>query len=226
MSLEINHPYDLFKFEIIPEITFQSQYGKLTLGKVIVPDFSSDEKGLIRLNEEFINLKSFISEKDPKKKFEISEDIYKNEFVRSIPGNRYGIPNRALRSSKNFSDFVDAIYSSMEARLFELGLYSDVNICSSFGYEERACLSKGKVIFNDFPVIQPLSCSGGIYIYCLRCALNHKNFCVYQNLLNKVIDNKLPKNNYLSWAFFMASFDEEALSFCSYVKPSICFVEN
>ena len=225
MSKEINQPSDLFYFEIIPEITFQSQYGKLTLDKVIVPDFSSDEKGLIRLSEEFANLKSFISEKNLKKKFEISEVIYKNEFVKSIPGNRYGSPNRALRSSEAFSDFVDTIYSSMEARLFELGLYSNVNICSSFGYEKRACLSKGKVIYNGVPVTQPLSCSGGLYIYLLRCALNHKNFCIYPNYLVKV-NRDLPKNNYISWAFFMASFDKDLLSFLSNAHLSLCFSEN
>ena len=32
------------------------------LGKVIVPDFSFDEKGSIRIKEEFDNLKSFIIE--------------------------------------------------------------------------------------------------------------------------------------------------------------------
>ena len=225
MSNKINQPSDLFNFEIIPEITFQSRYGNLTLSKVIVPDFSSDEKGLIRLNEEFTNFKSFITEKDPKKKFEISEVIYENEFVKPIPGNRYGSPNRVLRSSEAFSDFIDIIYSSMEARLFELGLYSDVKICSTFSYEKRACLSKGNIIYNGLPVIQPLSCSGGLYIYILRCALNQKIFCVYPNYLNKV-QNDLPKNNYLSWAFFNASLDEELLSFLSYAHPSLCFYEN
>ena len=34
----------LFGKEIFPEITFESQYGKLTFSQVIIPDFSKNEK--------------------------------------------------------------------------------------------------------------------------------------------------------------------------------------
>lgn len=53
---EITQPSDLFGLEILSECTFESEYGKLTLSPVFVPDFSSDEKGEIRLKEEFENL--------------------------------------------------------------------------------------------------------------------------------------------------------------------------
>ena len=59
---EITQPSDLFGLEILSECTFESEYGKLTLEHVIVPDFSTDEKGGVRLKEEFDNLKSFIIE--------------------------------------------------------------------------------------------------------------------------------------------------------------------
>ena len=43
---EITQPSDLFGQEILPKCTFESEYGKLVLGRVVLHDFSSDEKGL------------------------------------------------------------------------------------------------------------------------------------------------------------------------------------
>ena len=59
---------DLFGQEILPESTFESEYGKLTLKGVVVPDFSSDEIGAACLKKEFDNLKSFLEENDLSKK--------------------------------------------------------------------------------------------------------------------------------------------------------------
>ena len=223
---KISQPSDLFDLEILPEITFNSEYGKLTLGSLIVPDFSFDDKGSVRLNEEFDNLNSFIKEKDLSKKLEIVERIYENEFIKAVPGSRSGAPNRAIRSSKIFSEFIDSLCAIFHAQLFEIGLYSNINICSDFGYDIRAPLSSGIIFYNDAPLIQPYSCSVGLYIYCLRCALNPKNFCVYQDVLDRILANELPRHNYLSWACSQALADKDTIRFLKDVNPCLCFIEN
>ena len=63
LSNEIIQPSDLYNHEILSESKFESDYGKLLLSNIFVPDFSNDEKGAIRLNEEFNYIKLFISEK-------------------------------------------------------------------------------------------------------------------------------------------------------------------
>ena len=222
---EITQPSDLFGQEILPECTFESEYGKLTLGRVVVPDFSSDEKGSVRLKEEFDKLKSFIEEKDLSRKLDIADQIYENEFVKAVPGNRSGTPNRVLRSSKTFSEFIDSLSAIVHAQLFELGLYSRVEICSDFGYNARAPLSSRVVFYNNAPLTQPLSCAVGLYIYCLRCALDTRNFCVYQDVLDRVLINELPTHNYLSWACSRASADKAVARFVSDTHPCLCFSE-
>ena len=226
ISKEIMQPSDLYNLEILSEMKFESDYGNLILSKIIVPDFSNDEKGTIRFNEEFNNIKLFISEKDLSKKFDIAKQLYKNEFITPIPGNRSGAPNRAVRSSKTFSDFIDIIYASVQARLFEMGLYSNVDICINFGYEERAPLSNGIIIYNDNSVVQPLSCGVGLYIYCLRCILNPKIFCVYEDIFNEILNNGLPNHNYISWAIYNAQNNKDYLSFLSYCHPVLGFFEH
>ena len=222
---EITQPSDLFGREILPKCIFECEYGKLTLGCVVVPDFSSDEKGAVRLKEEFDNLKSLIAEKELPRKLVIAERIYENEFVKAVPGSRSGAPNRVLRSSKIFSEFIDSLSAIIYAQLFEIGLYSHVKICSNFGYVMRDSLSSGIVFYNDFPLTQPLSCAVGLYIYCLRCALKPKNFCVYQDVLDRILTNGLPTHNYLSWACSHASADKEVMQFASKAHPCLCFSE-
>ena len=39
----ILHPSDLFGKEILPECTFESEYGKLKFNSIIVSDFSRDK---------------------------------------------------------------------------------------------------------------------------------------------------------------------------------------
>lgn len=72
---EITQPSDLFGREILPELMFESEYGKLTLGRVVFPDFSFDKKGSVRLNEEFDNFKSFVEEKEVLRKGDIADKI-------------------------------------------------------------------------------------------------------------------------------------------------------
>ena len=159
ISKEITQPSDLFGQEILSQCTFESEYGKLTLAPVFVPDFSSDEIGTVRLKEEFENLKMFIAEKDLPKKGDIAKLIYENEFSLLI---------EVSGSSEAFTEFILLLKASIEARLFEIGHSIDYELCREFGYGELAFLSKGRVIYNDVPVIQPLSCAGGVYAYGLH----------------------------------------------------------
>ena len=226
-SKEITNPSNLFGYELLPECTFESEYGKLIVTQVIVPDFSSDEKNYILLKEEFDNLKSFITEKDLSKKLSIVEKIYDNIFLPLTPEGKFKFSFSDMNSRKNslFAKFIDFFRANMRARLFEMGVYSNVALCVDFGYEERASLP-GKIFYNDSPIFQPLSCAGGLYLYCLRCALNNKNFCVYMDLLEEILKQGLPNHNYLSWAFFRASNDLDVISFTSRVHLSLCFLEN
>lgn len=223
-SQEISQPSDLFGLEILPECTFESEYGKLTLGHVIVPNFSSDEKGSIRLKEEFENLKSFIKEKDPSRKGEISDKIFENEFSAMNYDGELILSNSASRSSETFSEFINYLKASMRARLFEMGVSIDNRLCREFGYSNGASLSSGEVHYNGVPVVQPLSCAGGVYAYCLKYALNPDIFCPpdYYDLKNEIIAEGVPKNNYLSWAFNNASDNEGMLSLVSDVHFWLC----
>ena len=225
-SQKLTQPSDLYGREILSECTFESEYGKLTLGRVVIPDFSDDEKGTIRLTEEFDNLKSFIEEKDLLRKLNIAEHIHENEFSAVDPNGYPIISNYASRSSKIFSDFILELRSSMRARLFEMGLYSSVDICDEFGYDRMASLSSGIILYNNTPLVQPLSCAGGVYLYCLRCALNQNLFCMYKDLLYMIQADGLPTHNYLSWAFSRAGADEEVLSYVSVRHPDLCFCES
>ena len=215
ISKEISQPSDLFGQEILSECTFESEYGKLTLSPVFVPDFSSDEKGSVRLKEEFENLKLFIAEKDLPKKGDIVNLIYENEFSLLIDFSR---------SSEAFTEFISLLKASIEARLFEIGHSIDYKLCREFGYGEPAFLSKGRVLYNDVPVIQPLSCAGGVYAYCLHYVLNPDIFCPpdYVDLRDDILNEGVPTHNYLSWAFSCASRDGWMIEFVSYIKLYLC----
>ena len=189
---------DLFGQEILPESTFESEYGKLTLKGVVVPDFSSDEIGAACLKKEFDNLKSFLEENDLSKKRIIASKIFENEF---------SWEDTYSEKSETFSEFVRILKASILARLFETGYSLNNQLCREFGYEQYACLSSGMVCYNDSPVIQPFSCAGGIYAYCLKYVLNQDIFCPpdYIDLRDEIINEGIPNHNYLSWAFSQAS---------------------
>jgi len=217
ITKEITQPSDLFGQEILSECTFESEYGKLTLGPVLVPDFSSDEKGAVRLKEEFENLKLFIAEKDFPRKGDIVKLIYKNEFSLLIPDGKLEDSDFS-RSSEAFTEFTLILKASIEARLFEIGHSIDYKLCREFGYGEPAFLSTGRVLYNDVPVIQPLSCAGGVFAYCLHYALNPDIFCPsdYVDLRDDILNKGVPTHNYLSWAFSCASRDEWMIAFVSH----------
>jgi hypothetical protein len=217
-SQEITQPSDFFGLEILPECTFESEYGKLTLEHVIVPDFSTDEKGGVRLKEEFDNLKSFIEEKEISKKMSIAESIHKNDFSCDVDSSdNLIISNYYSRRSQCFSDFIVLLLANIRARAFELGVDSSTDVCHEFGYDREAKLSSGELHFNDIPIIQPLSCAGGVYAYCLNYVLNPDKFCPpdYQDLKDEIIAEGIPSHNYLSWAFSRACTNNYTISFVS-----------
>lgn len=217
-SKEIIQPSDLFGLEILPECTFESEYGKLTIRPVFVPDFSTDEKGSASFKKEFDNLKSFIEEKDLSKKLGVIDRIHKNELSSFIDPSGYLIFSEYESRSINFSEFIYILRANMHARFFELGIYSSFDICMDFGYGERAKLSSGMIHYNDIPIIQPLSCAGGVYLYGLKYALNRDAFCPpdYEDLKDEIITDGIPTHNYLSWAFYYASADQYMISLVSY----------
>ena len=219
ISPEITQPSDLFGLEILSECTFESEYGKLTLSPVVVPDFSSDEKGAIRLKEEFENLKLFIAEKEFSRKGDMANLIYKNEFSCVDQDGQPKDSNYFSRSSEAFSEFILLLKASIGARLFEIGHSINQDLCREFGYMNQALLSSGRVIYNDVPVIQPLSCAGGVYAFCLHYALNPDIFCPqdYVDLKDDILNEGIPTHNYLSWAFSRASNDEWMITFVSYM---------
>ena len=219
ISPEITQPSDLFGLEILSECTFESEYGKLTLSPVVVPDFSSDEKGAIRLKEEFENLKLFIAEKEFSRKGDMANLIYKNEFSCVDQDGQPKDSNYFSRSSEAFSEFILLLKASIGARLFEIGHSINQDLCREFGYMNQALLSSGRVIYNDVPVIQPLSCAGGVYAFCLHYALNPDIFCPqdYVDLKDDILNEGIPTRNYLSWAFSRASNDEWMITFVSYM---------
>jgi hypothetical protein len=52
--------------------------------------------------------------------------------------------------------------------LFEIWHSVNYDLWWEFGYQDQAHLSSGRVLYNDVPVIQPLSCAGGVYAYGLH----------------------------------------------------------
>lgn len=208
-------PSDLFGQEILPESTFESEYGKLTLRSVVVPDFSSDEIGAVCLKKEFDNLKSFIKEKDLSKKGDIADKIYKNDFHERIFTSQI---------SEIFSEFVGLLKASILARLFETGYSLDSYLCREFSYNNNAYLSSGMVCYNDSPVIQPFSCAGGVYAYCLQYVLNPDIFCPsdYIDLRDEILTEGIPTHNYLSWAFSQTSINKGLILLVSGVHFGLC----
>ena len=57
----ILQPSDLFGQEILPECTFESEYGKLKFKSVFIPDFSKDEIELELLTRQFGDIKAFMN---------------------------------------------------------------------------------------------------------------------------------------------------------------------
>lgn len=68
----LSQPSDLFGKEILPECSFESEYGILKFNVIVVPDFSNDKVELESLTNHFDKIKAFIKEEDLLKKVRLS----------------------------------------------------------------------------------------------------------------------------------------------------------
>ena len=212
---EIENPKDIFGKEILPEITFESQYGKLTFSRVIIPDFSKNERAFDYLKEDFLIITSITSVKDL---------LYKWKKVKLLIFFYYNYQ----RYSDEYFSFIDILKANIKARLLESGNSSCFTVCREFGYEKSARLCSGQVKFNDIPIYQPLASTGGLYLYILRYILiEFKGFWIHKGFVEKIKkNNELPKNNYISWAFYSSLRDYEILKFSSSRNLSLVYFEE
>ena len=111
----LSKPSDLFGKEILPECTFESDYGKLKFNKIVVPDFSQDKIELEMLTEHFDKIKTFIKEEDLLKKSGIIDSI-----LESSPDVAVGRIMVRLDLKKSFL-FINILRASIKFRLFENG---------------------------------------------------------------------------------------------------------
>ena len=205
----ISEVSDLFGKEILPECTFESEYGKLKLNAVVVPDFSKNKIELEYLTKHFEAIKALMKEDDLVKKNEIIDSIF--GFV---PHVKFGMVTVGLDLTKSYL-FINILRSSIKFRLFENGEQLQCDICSYFGYEMSPKFHS-LITWNGTPIVQPLVCSTGIYIQSLGKCLNPNAVGVfrYPELVSELLENKkLPSHNYLSWALHGASSDESLLPF-------------
>ena len=205
----ISQPSDLFGKEILPECTFESEYGKLKFNAVVVPDFSKNKMELELLTKYFDDIKAFMKESDLLKKSEIIEPIF--GFV---PHVTFGRVTYGLDLTKS-SLFINILRASIQFRLFETGGQLQCGICSYFGYEMSSKFHS-LMSWNGAPVVQPLACSTGIYIQSLGKCLNPSARGVfrYPELTSDLLENKkIPSHNYLSWALHGALSDKSLLTF-------------
>ena len=205
----ISQPSNLFGKEILPECTFESEYGKLKFNPVIVPDFSKDKIELELLTKHFDDIKAFMKEDDLLKKSEIIDSIF--DFVPHVNFGRITVGLDLTKSSL----FINILRASIQFRLFENGGQLQCGICSYFGYEMSSKFHS-LMSWNGAPVVQPLACSTGIYIQSLGKCLNPSARGVfrYPELTSDLLENKkIPSHNYLSWALHGALSDKSLLTF-------------
>lgn len=88
---------DLFGKELLPECSFESEYGKLKFNAIIVPDFSNDEIEVKTLTKHFDKIKAFIKEEDLLKKSVIIDSIF---WI--VPHATFGKDNSWFRFNKIF----------------------------------------------------------------------------------------------------------------------------
>ena len=210
--LSILQPSDLFGREILPECTFESEYGKLKFNSVVVPDFSKDKIELELLTKQFDDIKAFMKEKDLLKKSEIAKQISKNVCSHASELISKGITQYWWNEK---CDFRNILRANVSFRLFEEGTCLNYAICNEFRYSSPDEFNSGILSYNTSPVKHPLMYGAGVYIYAIKKALKPSIRCnkEIQKISEKILFAGLPKHNYLSWAFYNASLDDELLSF-------------
>lgn len=218
----ILQPSDLFGQEILPECTFESEYGKLKFKSVFIPDFSKDEIELELLTRQFGDIKAFMKENDFLKKSEIAVRLFveSRRFVPSIDKDEI-VPmgNFFTNSQSRQMDFRNLLRVSTLCRLFEAGVAMRYDICLEFGFDPFDGDTTEKFLnalmsYTDKAITQPLACTVGIYILCLGKCFVPEAVCSHDfpDTLAKLKKHGAPQNNFLSWAFFSASSDQTLLS--------------
>ena len=215
----ISQPSDLFGREILPECTFESEYGKLKLNSVVIPDFSKDKIELELFTKQFDDIKAFIKEGNLQKKSEIAKQI--SEKVCILAGEMISKDIIQYWCFEKY-DFRNLLRLNVLCRLFEKGICLDYNLCREFTYSSPDKVHSNIISYNESPVKHPLMYGTGVYIISMKKAINpsvHMSKWI-RKTSEKILLTGLPKNNYLSWALFNASSDDELLSFIQEkVKP-------
>ena len=208
----ISKPSDLFGKEILPECTFESEYGKLKFNAVVIPDFSKDKVEIELLAKQFDDIKAFMKEEDLLKKSAIATQISEN-----VCSYASELVNRGITQYWCYekTDFRNILRTNLSFRLFEEGICLKYSICNEFRYSSPDELNMRILSYNASPVKHPLMYGAGVYIVAMKKALNPSFRCAKEinKISKKILIAGLPKHNYLSWAFCNASFDNELLSF-------------
>ncbi len=232
----ILQPSDLFGKEILPECTFESEYGKLKFNAVVVPDFSKDKVELELLTKQFDDIKALMKEDDLLKKRTIAARLFveSRRFIPSIDKDEV-VPmgNFVTNCQLRQMNFRNLLRVSILCRLFETGVSMRYGICLEFGFDPFDSDTREKFLnalmsYNDNAIIQPLACTTGVYIQSLGKCLIPEAVCNHDfpDTLTKIKKYGVPQNNSLSWAFFSASSDQ-TLTFlrrCCTIKVHMVFV--
>ena len=170
----ILQPSDLFGKDILPECTFESEYGKLKFNAVFVPDFSKDKIELELLTRQFDDIKSFIKEEDLLKKRAIAKKISENVHFHVSELINKGVTQYWCDEKCGFRNI---LRSNVSFRLFEEGTCLNYSICKEFRYSSPDEFNSGILSYNDRPVKHPLMYGAGVYIAALKKALNPSFRC-------------------------------------------------
>lgn len=217
----ISKPSDLFGKEILPECTFESEYGKLKLSAVVVPDLSENKAQLELLAKQFDDIKALMKEDDILNKSKIASRLFieARRFIPSVDGYEYGNTKDYFTTvQERQMDFRNLLRLGILLRLFETGISMRYSICLEFGFDQYDSTMAKDILnslmsYNGNSVIQPLACATGIYILCLGKYLNPQNVCDldFPDTLARIKEIGIPRNNILSWALFNASSDSALL---------------
>ena len=208
----ISQPSDLFGKEILPECTFESEYGKLKFNAVVVPDFSKNKMELELLTKQFDDIKALMKEDDLLKKSEIATQISEN-----VPSCASELVAKGITEYWCYEkcDFRNILRANISFRLFEEGTCLNYAICDEFRYSSPDEFNSGILSYNASPVKHPLMYGAGVYIGAMKKVLKPSMRCAnkLKEISDKISIAGLPKHNYLSWAFYNASRDDKLLSF-------------
>lgn len=211
---DILQPSDLFGKEILPECTFESEYGILKLRSVIVPDFSDNEEWFNDFEKCFDSIKNFMKENDLSKKHEISSYIpFCITPIASLPYNR---GNEAY-------NFAERIKTNFACRFFEKGVSLSWDIYSVFcpEFKDLIELNHDILLYNNSLISEAFSYSTSQYILAIvkmKASPDERSnmpFIKASKIINEVSPS-CPTHNYLSWALYRASSNKSLLN--SYYK--------